>query len=58
MIRPMTRLAIHHQLALALSHAEIADAISRQQPDEPVSARSVRRILKEPNPTLLRWLGR
>lgn len=48
----MTRLAIHHQAALARSHPEIAEAVSRLQPEAPVSARSVRRILGEPVPTL------
>ncbi|MEY2855020.1 MAG: hypothetical protein RL030_2152 [Pseudomonadota bacterium] len=48
----MTRLAIHHQSALARSHAEISEAISRQQPEAPASARSVRRILQEPKPDL------
>jgi hypothetical protein len=47
----MTRLAIHHQ-ALARSHAEIAAAVSTLHPEQPVSVRSVRRILKEPVPTL------
>jgi transposase len=48
----MTRLTIHHQAALARSHAEIAAAISTLHPDQPVSVRSVRRILKEPVPSL------
>jgi len=48
----MTRLAIHHQAAVARSHADIAAAISCQQPEAPVSARSVRRILSEPKPDL------
>jgi transposase len=48
----MTRLAIHHQAAVARSHAEIAAAISLQQPEAPVSARSVRRILGEEKPDL------
>lgn len=51
-ISPMTRLAIHHQSAVARSHAQIAAAVSRSQPEEPVSARSVRRILSEPKPDL------
>jgi len=53
----MTRLAIHHQSGLARSHAEIASAISRQQPEAPVSARSVRRILQEPKPDLAALAG-
>ena len=57
MISPMTRLAIHHQSALARSHAEIAASVSRQQPEEPVSTRSVRRILKEPKPDLAALAG-
>ena len=48
----MTRLAIHHQAAVARSHADIAAAISCQQPEAPVSARSVRRTLSEPKPDL------
>ena len=52
MIKPMTRLAIHHQAAVARTHADIAAAITREQPEEPVSARSVRRILSEPKPGL------
>ena len=52
MIHPMTRLAIHHQSAVARSHAAIASAINRSQPDEPVSVRSVRRILSESKPDL------
>jgi transposase len=48
----MTRLAIHHQSAVARSHAAIAAAINRSQPDEPVSVRSVRRVLSEPKPDL------
>jgi len=51
-ISPMTRLAIHHQAAIARSHAEIAAAINRMQPDQPVSERSVSRILSEPKPDL------
>ena len=54
----MTRLAIHHQAGLARSHTEIAAAITKQQPDDPVSARSVRRILQEPVPTLQELSGR
>jgi transposase len=48
----MTRLAIHHQAALARTHAEIAAAASSLHPEQPVSIRSVRRILKEPVPSL------
>jgi transposase len=48
----MTRLAIHHQSAVARSHAAIAAAINLSQPDEPVSVRSVRRVLSEPKPDL------
>jgi len=48
----MTRLAIHHQSAVARSHAAIAAAINLTQPDEPVSVRSVRRVLSEPKPDL------
>ena len=48
----MTRLSIHHMAALGRSQAEIAAAVSTKQPDAPVTARSVRRILKEPIPTL------
>ncbi|HAT10679.1 MAG TPA: IS21 family transposase [Planctomycetes bacterium] len=48
----MTRLAIHHQSAVARSHAAIAAAINQSQPDEPVSVRSVRRVLSEPKPDL------
>jgi len=51
-ISPMTRLAIHHQSAVARSHAAIAAAINQSQPDEPVSVRSVRRVLSEPKPDL------
>ena len=51
MISRMTRLAVHHQAALARSHAEIAAAITRMQPQEPISVRSVRRILSEPKPS-------
>jgi transposase len=53
----MTRLAIHHQAALARGHAEIAAAISQQQLMEPVSVRSVRRILNEPVPGLAELNG-
>jgi transposase len=52
MISHMTRLSIHHMAALGRSQAEIAAAVTTKQPDEPVSARSVRRILKEAVPTL------
>lgn len=52
MISPMTRLAIHHQSAVARSHAAIAAAINQSQPDDPVSVRSVRRVLSEPKPDL------
>jgi transposase len=48
----MTRLAIHHQSAVARSHAAIAAAINQSQPEEPVSIRSVRRILSQPKPDL------
>jgi transposase len=48
----MTRLAIHHQSAVARSHAAIAAAINQSQPDDPVSVRSVRRVLSEPKPDL------
>lgn len=48
----MTRLCIHHMSTLGRSQAEIAAAVSSKQPDEPVTARSVRRILKEPVPTI------
>lgn len=47
----MTRLAIHHMSALKRPHAEIAAAVTRTS-QEPVSPRSVRRILSEPVPTL------
>jgi hypothetical protein len=47
-INPMTRRAIHHQSAVARSHA----AINQSQPDDPVSVRSVRRVLSEPKPDL------
>lgn len=56
-ISPMTRLAIHHQAGLARSHAEIAAAISREHPEQPVSARSVRRILGEPVPAIAELAG-
>jgi hypothetical protein len=48
----MSRLAIHHQAALARTHAEIAAAVTSLHPEQPVSIRSVRRILKEPVPSL------
>jgi transposase len=48
----MTRLAIHHQSAVARSQAAIAAAINQSQPEEPVSVRSVRRVLSEPKPDL------
>jgi hypothetical protein len=51
-INPMTRLVIHHQSAVARSHAAIAAAINQSQPDDPVSARSVRRVLSKPKPDL------
>ena len=54
MISPMTRLAIHHQSMVARTHADIAAALSRAQPDDPVSVRSVRRILSEAKPDLAR----
>ena len=54
MISPMTRLAIHHQSLVARSHAEIAAALSRAQPEEPVS---VRRILSEAKPDLAALAG-
>jgi transposase len=50
----MSRLAIHHQAALARTHAEIAAAVSSLHPEQPVSVRSVRRILQEPAPSLLK----
>lgn len=49
----MSRLAIHHQAALARTHAEIASAVTSLNPDQPVSVRSVRRILKEPVPSIV-----
>jgi len=49
----MTRLAIHHMSSLKRPHAEIAAAVSSTNQAEPVSVRSVRRILKEPVPTLI-----
>ena len=57
MLHPMTHLAIHYQAALARSHAEIAEAVSRQQPETPVSARSVHRILGELGPNLAELIG-
>lgn len=57
MISPMTRLAIHHQSLVARSHADIAAALSRAQPDDPVSVRSVRRILSEAKPDLAALAG-
>lgn len=51
MITTMTRLAIHHMSALERPHEEIAAAVARTS-REAVSARSVRRILSEPVPTL------
>jgi hypothetical protein len=48
----MTRLAIRHQSAVARSHAAVAAAINLSQPDEPVSVRSVRRVLSELKPDL------
>jgi transposase len=37
---------------VARSHAAIAAAINQSQPDDPVSVRSVRRVLSEPKPDL------
>jgi len=51
MISTMTRLAIHHMSALDRPHADIAAAVTRTS-SEAVSARSVRRVLSEPVPTL------
>ena len=49
----MSRLAIHHQAALARTHAEIAAAAASLNPEQPVSIRSVRPSSKEPAPSLL-----
>jgi hypothetical protein len=43
--------------SLARTHAEIATALTRTQPDEPDATRSVRRMLSEPVPTIAELCG-
>ena len=53
MFKPMTGPGIHHQASVVRTHAAIAAAITREQPEEPVSARSMHLILSEPKPDLI-----